>query len=111
MKSMITKLFILVSFTACLLSAQTPGVKIDATTADAQNYYSSRANQIYVDQETKKVYLGYTWSEMSDWTEFTARLNNITDNVITDMPTTAAYGYGLTSCRCFLWSPRVVLLE
>ena len=99
MQGMLKKVFILVVLTVCLLSAQTPGVKVDATTADPQNYYSSATNQIYVDPETKKVYLGYTWSEAPDWTGFTARLNNVTDHVITDMPTTAEYGYGLPDIR------------
>ncbi len=99
MNGLFGKVFVAVLLFACILSAQTPGVKVDSTTADAQNYYNNATNQIYVDPETKKVYLGYTWCDMPDWTGFTARINNITDNVITDMPTTAEYGYGLPDIR------------
>lgn len=82
-----------------VLNAQTPGTQIDATTADAQNYYSSAQNQIYVDPETKKVYLGYTWSNQTDWSSYTARITNFTDKTVVDMPTLAAYGYGLPDIR------------
>lgn len=88
-------LFVATLFAAFALAAQTPGVFVDSTTADAQNYYNSPQNQIYVDPVTKKVYLGYTWSDQPDWSTFTARVNNVTDHVIADMPTAAASGYGL----------------
>lgn len=79
--------------------AQTVGVKVDDNTADAQNYYNSAPNQIFVDPETKKVYFGYTWSDDPEWQTFTARINNITDNIKTDLPTKAEYGYGLPDIR------------
>ncbi|MDZ7316494.1 MAG: T9SS type A sorting domain-containing protein [candidate division KSB1 bacterium] len=91
--------FVIFFLAASVAIAQTVGVKVDDNTADAQNYYNSAPNQIFVDPETKKVYLGYTWSDDPEWQTFTARINNVTDNIKTDLPTKADYGYGLPDIR------------
>lgn len=78
---------------ASILAAQTPGEKVDETRADVQYYYNTPRNQILVDPVTHQVYLAYTWSANAD-SMWSARINNLTDGSITDLPIPLAFMAG-----------------
>ncbi|NOX89629.1 MAG: T9SS type A sorting domain-containing protein [Calditrichaeota bacterium] len=74
--------------------AQTPGTKVDETTADWMHYYDNLNQFIYVNPADKKVHITYNWSqEDPDSAEaIFARYQNVTDGIKTDIRARAGNG-------------------